>query len=146
VTDRGDVGRAAHRCHQHHSVHLDAPQQVWARRPEGGSDLAAPPRCGRGGRVTGGRSESSIDASADGPHTEKNVMPGGLGCNGKLGSLTAISEDSWGRRNDTPVVTVIPTVSPRVTTGPSDSTLGAIGPNHGEIANVREQFAAGMAD
>jgi hypothetical protein len=124
VTDRGDVGRAAHRCHQHHSVHLDAPQQVWARRPEGGSDLAAPPRCGRGGRVTGGRSESSIDASADGPHTEKNVMPGGLGCNGKLGSLRAIREDSWGRRNDTPVVTVILTVPPRVTTGPDGRQLG----------------------
>jgi hypothetical protein len=44
-------------------------------------------------------------------------MPGGLGCNGKLGSLTTIGEDGWRGRNDTPVVTVVRVVPPRVITG-----------------------------
>jgi hypothetical protein len=34
MADRGDVGRAAHRCHQHHSVHLDAPHRCGPAVPK----------------------------------------------------------------------------------------------------------------
>ena len=51
-------------------------------------------------------------------------MPGGLGCNGKLGSLTAFSEDRGRGINDTPVVTVVLMIWPRVTTGPTGGQIG----------------------
>jgi hypothetical protein len=60
-------------------------------------------------------------------------MPGELGCNGKLGSLTVISEDRWRGRNNTPVVAVVQGIWSRVTTGPASKQIECHfeGPRHG---------------
>ena len=76
--------------------------------------------------LVGERAESpepSNDASADGPHTEKNVIPGGLGCNGNLGSLTAMSEDRRRGRNDVAYPAIICSLRPPVITGHGSDSL-----------------------
>jgi hypothetical protein len=67
-------------------------------------------------------------------------MPGGMGCNGKLGSLTPISEDRWRGRNDARFVAIVFNVRPGVIIPLSGSKRGANSPDFCSIVKVLANF------